>query len=184
MRKAIQCVLAVSAMAVVAWNPASAQQATETADAPTPAGPPPCQDEAYRAFDFWIGEWNVHTPEGQLAGINSIQPINGGCGLIERYSANGQPFGQSYNFYDPVREIWTQLWLSAGLIIRLEGAIDAPGSLTMHGTSTYTAPMQSRSFTGRWTLQDDGTVKQEFWEQDTETGEWANWFTGIYSRTD
>jgi hypothetical protein len=104
--------------------------------------------------------------------------------LIERYSVNDQLYGQSYNFYDPVRALWTQLWLSPGLIIRLEGAIAEPGILTLHGTSTYTQRMESRAFTGRWTLQDDGTVKQEFWEQDPDTREWANWFTGIYSRTD
>ncbi|MGP1284100.1 MAG: hypothetical protein ACTS1X_14090 [Parasphingopyxis sp.] len=171
---------AIVALAAAAFaGPAAAQQ-----DGQTAAAPPPCRGDAYRAFDFWIGEWNVHTPDGRLAGVNSIQPINAGCGLIERYSVNDQLFGQSYNFYDPTRETWTQLWLSPGLIIRLEGPVGAAGSLTMHGTSTYTQRSEARGFTGRWTLRDDGTVLQEFWERDPESGEWANWFTGIYSRSD
>ena len=44
-----------------------------------------CADPAYRQFDFWIGEWQVHTPDGKLAGTNRItrrdiadgDPING-----------------------------------------------------------------------------------------------------------
>lgn len=162
--------------------PMNAQGNGEAPEGETVTSSLPCQADEYRAFDFWIGEWEVRDPQGELKGLNSIQPINGGCGLIERYSVNGELFGQSYNFYDPVREIWTQLWLSPGLIIRLEGEIGEPGTLTMSGTSTYTEHLQSRAFTGRWTLQEDGSVKQEFWEQDPETGDWSNWFTGIYTR--
>ena len=33
----------------------------------------PCESAAHRAFDFWIGEWNVHTPDGKLAGVNRIE---------------------------------------------------------------------------------------------------------------
>lgn len=161
---------------------AIAQSGTEAAEPPAQQTPSPCTDEAYRAFDFWIGDWNVHTPDGRLAGVNAIAPINAGCALIERYTVNDALFGQSYNFYDPVRATWSQLWLSPGLIIRLEGSVGDADMLTMYGTSTYTQRSESRAFTGRWTLQEDGTVLQEFWEQNPETGEWASWFTGVYSR--
>ncbi len=145
---------------------------------------PRCEDPAYRAFDFWIGEWEVRTPEGQLTGTNSIQPFAAHCALLERYTVNGQPAGQSYNFYDHVSGTWTQLWLSPGVIIRLEGPVGESGMLDMRGTITYANQPEPRGFRGRWTAQYDGTVLQEFWEQNPESGEWAHWFTGIYTRTD
>jgi hypothetical protein len=171
--------LAAAALAAAA-QPAAAQD-SEPAEQPAQ---PNCEGEAYRAFDFWVGEWEVRVPNGRLAGHNSIQPINDGCAVLERYSQGGNPAGQSYNFYDPVRETWTQIWLSPGVIIRMEGPIEAPGTLTLSGTITYTNQPAPRGFIGRWTLQEDGTVKQEFWEQDPDSGEWSNWFTGIYTRTD
>ena len=161
-----------------------AQDAAEPPAAAPATPPPPCQGEDYRAFDFWIGEWEVHLANGQLAGVNSIQPINGGCGLLERYSVGGQLYGQSYNFFDPVRDSWTQIWLSPGVIIRMEGPVTEPGLLVMNGTITSTSQASTQAFMGRWTLQDDGTVKQEFWNQNGDTGEWINGFTGIYTRTD
>jgi hypothetical protein len=172
---------AAAPFAALSLSSATAQDAD-----PAPAQParPSCEGAPYRAFDFWVGEWDVRTPAGQLAGTNSIQPINAGCALLERYSQGGNPAGQSYNFYDPVRESWTQLWLSPGVIIRIEGPIAEPGTLTLAGTITYTNQPAPRAFTGRWTRQEDGTVIQEFWERDPESGEWSNWFTGIYTRTD
>ena len=31
----------------------------------------PCEDNAHRQFDFWLGEWQVHTADGKLAGCQS-----------------------------------------------------------------------------------------------------------------
>lgn len=149
-----------------------------------PRQPPSCDDPAYHAFDFWIGEWDVRQPDGTGTGRNSIRPINRHCALLESYSSGGNPFGQSYNFYDPVSGNWNQLWLSPGVIIRMEGPAVEEGRLTMVGTITYLAREEPRPFMGRWTAREDGTVLQEFWERNPETGAWGNWFTGIYTRTD
>ena len=32
-----------------------------------------CTDPAYGQFDFWLGEWEVHRPDGTLAGFNRIE---------------------------------------------------------------------------------------------------------------
>lgn len=179
--KTIACLGAVALLSSVSVE---AQEAAEEAEATVPAPPEPCTGEAYRAFDFWVGEWDVHMPDGTLAGTNIIEPINGGCALLERYTVGGTLYGQSYNFYDPVRETWTQIWLSPGVIIRMEGPISEDGVLALHGTITATTQAVTQAFVGRWTLQDDGTVLQEFWSQNPESEEWTNGFTGIYSRTD
>ncbi|MEQ9661495.1 MAG: hypothetical protein RLN87_03000 [Parasphingopyxis sp.] len=171
-------------IAMICAVPAMAQTESEPTPPPSPQAPPSCEADAYRSFDFWVGEWEVRTPQRQLAGTNSIQPINNGCALLERYSQGGNPAGQSYNFYDHVRGTWTQLWLSRGVIIRMEGPAIEEGTLTLDGTITYANQDAPRPFRGRWMARDDGSVLQEFWERDPETGEWGNWFTGIYTRTD
>ena len=33
---------------------------------------PPCDAPEFRQFDFWLGEWTVTKPDGQLAGTNRI----------------------------------------------------------------------------------------------------------------
>lgn len=180
----ILTIFAAGAALAIGASPGSVQESAAAAQQSSPPAPPSCDTAPYRAFDFWVGEWEVRTPQGQLTGTNSIQPINAGCALLERYSIGGNPAGQSYNFFDPLRGIWTQLWLSRGVIIRMEGPPVEEGALTLDGTITYANQSEPRAFRGRWTAQDDGTVLQEFWERNPESGEWGVWFTGIYTRTE
>lgn len=66
-----------------------------------------------REFDFWIGDWNVHAPGGQLAGTNLIQKVSNGCALLENWTANGGGAGKSLNFYNPNAGYWQQTWIGA-----------------------------------------------------------------------
>ena len=72
----------------------SAQQQSQTPP------PPPCTaDDNFRAFDFWIGEWEV-TPwaGGAVQGHNVIQPEESGCVLTEHWTNIQGGTGQSINF--------------------------------------------------------------------------------------
>ncbi|HBJ93117.1 MAG TPA: hypothetical protein DDZ43_09590, partial [Hyphomonadaceae bacterium] len=53
--------LAIAATSLAISVPALAQSTGSTP-------PPPCTDEAYHQFDFWLGEWEVSGPNGNLAG--------------------------------------------------------------------------------------------------------------------
>lgn len=70
----ILTIFAVGAALAMAASPASAQESATAAQqtAPTSPAPPSCDAAPYRAFDFWVGEWEVRTPQGQLTGTNSI----------------------------------------------------------------------------------------------------------------
>jgi len=49
----------------------------QTAAAPAPT---PCEDDArFAEFDFWIGDWDVHTADGTYAGKNTISKAERGC---------------------------------------------------------------------------------------------------------
>ncbi len=49
------------------------------------AADPPrnCSSVEYRQFDFWIGGFEVRSPDGELAGHNVIEPTLNGCALTE-----------------------------------------------------------------------------------------------------
>ena len=48
----------------------------------------PCQSEAHRAFDFWVGQWTVTSPSRPgWSSINTIRLINDGCTLHEHYES-------------------------------------------------------------------------------------------------
>ena len=158
---------------------ADAQGAGEAA--PQPA-PPSCDGDVYDDFDFWLGEWEVTTPDGQVAGTNSITKAEDGCLLIERWTAAQGSTGQSYNFYDTGLDKWRQVWVARGATIDYAGKLTEDGEMRLEGKIAYrngtTAP-----FRGSWTPEADGSVTQHFQQYNSETESWDDWFTGIYRRT-
>jgi hypothetical protein len=141
----------------------------------------PCTGAGYDDFDFWLGEWAVYGKDGQRAGTNVIERVEGGCLVTESWTAASGSTGQSYNYYDPHDEQWRQLWVSKGLIIDYVGGLDADGSMALEGTIVYhNRPGTAHPFRGHWTLQDDGTVMQSFHQYNAETERWDEWFVGRY----
>ena len=140
----------------------------------------PCQGEIYRAFDFWRGAWTVADAAGNPLGTNTISVGEAGCVLQESWRSAAGNTGRSLNFYDPVRDVWRQVWVSAGSIIDIEGGLDGGGSMVLTGSITYTGNATRQDFRGRWTLLPDGRVRQ-FFEQSAGS-EWQPWFEGFYTR--
>lgn len=151
---------------------------------PAPPQPPSCTREAYRAFDFWLGTWDVVNPAGAVVGRNVITAGNGGCTINESYTTPGGYAGQSINAYDAPRERWHQTWTDvSGLLLRLEGNSPQPGVMRLEGTRV---DAQGRTVTERitWTRQADGRVRQ-FWEQSLDGGTtWQTAFDGMYQRVE
>ena len=143
----------------------------------------PCEnDDSFRAFDFWVGEWDVHLADGTVAGTNSIEAVERGCMLIERWRSAGGGTGTSINYLDKATGEWVQVWNAAGgSQIHIRGGMTGDGMLlvgTLHSVATGT----TLPFRGLWTLLDDGRVRQ-FFEQSTDGGEtWSPWFEGFYTR--
>lgn len=164
---------AVIAAAIFATYPAAAQN--------TQAPPPPsCEEAPYTDFAFWLGEWDVYNPQGQLAGTNSVTAHENGCLMIEDWTGAGGGTGQSYNFYDPGLKQWRQVWVAQGAVIDYAGGLDAEGRMVLTGTIAYRASGQTADFRGIWTANPDGSVLQEFEQYDAEAEEWTGWFTGLY----
>ena len=154
------------------------------AQAPTPAAITfPCaDDEKFREFDFWVGEWDVHTADGKLAGRNDIESAQRGCVLIESWTGAGGSTGISMNYLDKTSDEWVQVWTDAGgtqIVIR--GGLTDSGMLLV-GQIHYVSTGVSAPFRGLWTVQPDGRLRQFFEQSDDGGKTWKPWFEGFYTR--
>jgi hypothetical protein len=142
--------------------------------------PAPCASAEHRQFDFWIGDWRVHTPDGKLAGINRITREYGGCVIHEHYATGKGYSGESLNTYDASRKVWHQTWVdSDGLLLTLEGRWDGK-SMVLEGLAPAPGGGTARQRI-RWTPNSDGSVRQ-LWEAADEKGTWSVVFDGRYTR--
>ncbi len=142
----------------------------------------PCQaDDKRHAFDFWIGEWDV-TAGGQHAGTNSIQPILGHCTLLEQWESSAGTFGKSFNYYDPGKDHWRQIWIDdTGNVIEFTGeARDGGIFYTAETTNPADGAVTLHKF--EFTQIENGIVRQ-YWETSTDDGEtWTAIWDGRYQR--
>jgi len=141
---------------------------------------PACEATAHRAFDFWLGEWQVRTPDGKLAGVNRISREYDGCVLHEHYDTDRGYSGESLNMYDAGRKTWHQTWVdTSGTLLVLEGGV-RNGSMILEG-QTVGADAQITKHRITWTPNADGSVRQ-LWESTDAKGQWSIAFDGQYRR--
>lgn len=137
-----------------------------------------CRGAAHRAFDFWVGSWNVRNSEGELLGRNEIRRVAHGCALLENWRGAGGGQGMSINTYDSELGKWTQRWVGDGATLWLEGGVEK-GRMVLAGTrNTSDGDVQDRI---TWAPMPDGGLSQ-VWEISTDGGEnWQSVFVGYYS---
>ena len=174
----------IAAPAVAADPPAAATAEPAAANAAAPAAQPlPCTDPAYRAFDFWLGDWEVRrTDTGAVVGHNRIAAIEAGCGIEEQWTGASGVTGRSLNAYDATDGRWHQLWTSAaGYALRLSGG-PVDGAMVMEGEMRNPQSGAVERQRIRWTPGADGSVRQQWEAQDAASGAWRTSFDGTYRR--
>jgi hypothetical protein len=138
-----------------------------------------CDSPEHREFDFWIGDWQVHTPAGKLAGANRIERDYGGCVLHERYTTPREYAGESLTIYDASRKVWHQTWVdSSGTLLLLEGGL-REGRMVLEGKTVEDGKETRHRIT--WTPNANGSVRQ-LWESTDAQGQWKTSFDGLYTR--
>ncbi len=150
---------------------------TLTASAQTP---PPALPPESRQFDFWVGEWEVSNPAGQMAGRSKIELIAGGAGVLENWTGASGYTGRSLNAWNATQKQWQQYWVgSDGGVLQLVGGI-VEGRMVLSAEREVRGQRRLERIT--WTPNADGTVRQH-WEQSTDGGKtWTTAFDGLYRK--
>ena len=133
-----------------------------------------------RMFDFWVGEWDVKTQQGQLAGKSSVQLLLEGCALYENWSTpNGG--GKSLNSYNPDLKMWQQFWTDqSGRVTEYRTSEWVNGSLRY--TANQILPAGPAMLRMTFTPVNKDLVRQ-FGEQSTDQGKtWTVSYDLYYHR--
>jgi hypothetical protein len=155
--------------ALVAALPAAAQSDAEPSPE-EPAGAAPCASEEYRQFDFWLGTWDVVSPDGKPLGKNTVERILDGCLLTESWESATGSQGFSINYYDRDTGTWTQTYRDN------RGDVSAWPDLT-GGLRDGAMVLESRADPESWsrwiwTSMPDGRVRQM---AETSSDQGATW---------
>jgi hypothetical protein len=136
-------------------------------------------EENYRAFDFWIGEWDVYKNGTEtVVGHNKIESILGGKAIRETYYSSKSKYeGTSLNKFNPNSQKWEQFWVdNAGLTLHIKGGL-VDGKMVLSSEEKTKEGFIENRIT--WTPNEDGTVRQ-MWETRTDKQkEWQLSFDGI-----
>ena len=144
----------------------------------------PCENLQSRQFDFWLGQWEVTNPAGQLAGRSRIESILDGCVLLENWDSPSGVSGKSFNIFNTDSGHWEQFWVdNSGSRLHLSGGMEE-GSMVLQGVQdkadAKTGVTQRERIT--WTPNADGSVRQH-WETSSDDGKsWKTSFDGLYRR--
>lgn len=166
----------LAVMALVGFWPASSQAQSTTAP------PPACASSDHRAFDFWVGEWDVY-PAGSNAQVatSSIEAMFGGCAIRETWKPLRGTGGGSFSHYDSERRHWRQAWVdSSGARVDFEGG-SVKGQMVLTGLwPNIVAKGQDGLIRMTYMTNDDGSVRQ-LGELSVDHGlTWATSFDFIY----
>lgn len=92
-------------------------------------------DPAFRAFDFWVGDWDARTEDGVLQGRNQIEILLGGAAILETWTGATGIRGTSLNRYDREAGTWRQTWVDdQGGVVEFVNGRATPGRLAFEAT--------------------------------------------------
>jgi tetratricopeptide (TPR) repeat protein len=140
-----------------------------------------CNSPEYHQFDFWLGSWEVHNPQGLRVGHNDVMRTINECIIQENWaSGRGVERGTSFNFYDNRDKKWHQIYFdnsgNMGNYPAMSGGLK-DGRMVM-----TTDPAQS--LLARWTfypLDATGTKVRQWAEQSTDGGKtWTTTWDSVY----
>lgn len=149
-----------------------------------PAPPSPCAAEPYRAFDFWVGKWDVR-PNGKdvVVAHSLIERLYNGCAIRENWMPLGNAGGGgSLSNYDSATGDWRQTWVdSSGTRVDFSGGYGGDAMVLTGLWHGVLGPGKDGLVRMTYTRQPGGKVRQ-LGEVSTDEGKsWAPSFDFIYS---
>lgn len=148
----------------------------------------PCRnDPRYRAFDYWLGEWDVvanNAPPGSPVSENILTLEYDGCVIQEHWQAANGGTGSSFNIFDASRNRWHQTWVdSSGGLQEYDGNPDGAGNLVFHGELAAPAGSSQPVATRMSFLKLGPDQVRQLIERSTDGGKnWTVSYDLIYTR--
>ena len=146
------------------------------------SGPPGagCTDPVYRQLDFKIGEFKVTGIGGAPAGESKVEPVLGGCMLVEHWRGAISGYGRAQIFFDKSDQLWRLIYVSDdGETMYLSGRFQGD-TLVLLGENDMDSfvGLHRMSFSP---LPDGGN--RQLWELSTDKGAtWKVIHEGTYRR--
>lgn len=145
----------------------------------------PCRNLAEsRAFDFWLGDWDVYATQNPTfkTGFNRIVRAAEGCVIVENWEAVGPHTGMSINYFDPYDKKWKQKWAGSGQDIQdfFDGEyVDNAMRFKFIGRNP-----DGTTFNGRLTFtnMEPGKVRQHSERTDVDGKTWQTIYDFTYIR--
>jgi hypothetical protein len=120
--------------------------------------PARCTTPDHRAFDFWVGEWEVSDSSGKVVAASSIKLQAAGCAIMEHWQPIGQPDGVSISWLEPIDHQWHQRWVGGdGWITSFTGGMVGQSMVLNDDQATPQGGGKGRM---RYTVLPDGRVRQ------------------------
>ena len=148
----------------------------------------PCrEDPRYRAFDFWVGAWDVRPPGAapdSPAAENVITLEHGDCVVIEHWRSVRGGTGVSLNIFDASRGMWYQTWAdSGGGLHEYRGGPDANGNMVFNGEIPGEAGQPARLPTRLTFFREGPDRVRQFSQSSADGGKtWKTNYELIYTR--
>jgi hypothetical protein len=167
--------------ALLAAGGAASAQTKKKPASPVAANASPCASAAHRQFDFWLGDWDVATPQGKPAGTNHVERLLEGCALQESWVASDGSKGTSLSSYDAVARKWRQTFVDdTGQVLILEGDFK-DGKMVLQGEKVLGRQHQALQRIS-WQVVPGDKVRQR-WDISQDDGKtWSVLFEGIYTK--
>lgn len=164
-------------LSLMAWSLALGSVQAQT----PPAQPLPCAAKEYRAFDFWVGEWDVFGAAGQRVAASKIELMFGGCAIRETWMPLSGAGGGSFSGYDRDHKQWRQAWVDG-----FGGRVDFDGGV-VDGKMVLTGLWRHANGPGRhaptrmiYSANADGSVRQHGEQSNDQGLTWSTSFDFTY----
>jgi len=148
----------------------------------------PCRTDArHRAFDFWIGAWDVrpvNAPADAPPAENIVTLEHDGCVVQEHWRGRRDNTGSSFNIYDASRKMWFQTWVdSTGELHEYRGNPDEHDNMVFTGEVPGQPGQPARVPTRLSFLRLGPDKVRQFSESSVDGGKtWTTNYDLIYTR--
>jgi hypothetical protein len=158
-----------------------AQTALGPTPAPTPA-PPACATADHRAFDFWVGRWDVSRyGTATVIAHSLIERLYAGCAIRENWMPIGKTGGGSLSNFDASDRKWHQTWVdSSGTRALFDGGVEGE-AMVLIGFWRGAGPNGEDGYTRMtYTREPGGKVRQRG-AFSTDRNAWIATFDFLYT---